>query len=80
MNEPADSGVSSSNRGPGSCDAIVIIEDRQVGIIRLPETRADDFVDHFNRTYRELGLALQPIARSEKKILASDQADEESMS
>jgi hypothetical protein len=58
---------SSSNRGPGACDAIVTIQDRQVGIIRLPENRADDFVDQFNRTYQELGLALQPITPSEKK-------------
>ena len=80
MNKKFNGGVSSSNRGPGACDAKVIIHDRQVGIIRLPENRADDFVDQFNRTYQELGLTLQTLEQPEKKIPANDQAGEDSKS
>lgn len=78
MSEPTEGGVSSSNRGPGACDAIVRIQDRQVGIIRLPENRADDFVDQFNRTYHELGLTLQPIVSRQQKIPANNHAGEDS--
>ena len=50
--------TSSSNRTAAACDAIVAVGDRQVGVIRLPRNRVDDFIDHFNRTYQSLGLVL----------------------
>lgn len=53
--------TSSSNRGAGRCDAIVSVNDQQAGVIRLPENRADDFIDQFNRTYSEMGMALHPL-------------------
>lgn len=52
---------SSSNRRAGACDALVMHRDRQVGVIRLPESRAYDFADQFNRTYRSIGLKLVPL-------------------
>ncbi len=72
---------SSSNRGPGVCDAIVAMEGCQVGVIRLPRNRAADFVDQFNRTYQGLGLALLPLPPSakDKKIPASNDADGDSL-
>ncbi len=71
---------SSSNRGLGPCDALVNIGDRQVGVIRLPETRADDFIAHFNRTYQSLGMNLSPLPRTsnQKKIPVSNKADGDS--
>lgn len=57
---------SSSNRDTaGICDAVVMQYDRGVGPVRLPESRADDFIDHFNRTYRGLGISLAPQPRKE---------------
>ena len=61
MREATVTDKSSSNRGPGACDAIVSINNQQVGVIRLPENRANDFIDQFNRTYAEMGMALEPI-------------------
>ena len=51
----------SSNRGAGPCDATVLVNDKQVGVIRLPENRPDDFIEHFNRTYSEIGMSLNPL-------------------
>ena len=53
---------SSSNRGARICDAVVMKDDRAVGPMRLPDNRADDFVDHFNRTYQDIGMSLEPLA------------------
>ena len=53
---------SSSNREASICDAVVMKDDRAVGPLRLPDHRADDFVSHFNRTYAELGMSLEPVA------------------
>ena len=53
--------MSSSNRIAPDYDGVVLREGAPVGPVRLPETRSSDFVAHFNRTYRHLGLKLQPI-------------------
>jgi hypothetical protein len=52
---------SSSNRSAGVCDAILVQDERAMGPMRLPDNRADDFIDHFNRTYEDLGMTLAPI-------------------
>jgi len=57
--------ASSSNRQAGLCDALVMQIDRQVGVMRLPENRQDDFVDHFNLKYQSLGIKIVPIIPSE---------------
>lgn len=65
---------SSSNRvSAGVCDAVVVKSDNAVGPVRLPENRADDFVDHFNRTYRGLGMTLKSLNEPDvpKKIPGS---------
>ena len=54
-------GPSSSHREIIPSDAVVMKGHRQVGVIRLPETRADDFVAHFNRTYLAIGLRLMRL-------------------
>lgn len=74
--------TSSSNRSAGPCDAIVLIQDQQVGVIRLPDHRAEDFIAHFNRIYGKMGMALQSLPSAihtddsvqSKKIPASDEA------
>ena len=58
---------SSSTRGPGICDAVLMMDDRPVGLMRLPMSRADDFVDHFNRTYAGLGMQLAPLEATSGK-------------
>jgi hypothetical protein len=55
--------VSSSNRTAPQYDGVVLSEGEPTGPVRLPESRSSDFVAHFNRTYRSLGLKLQPIDR-----------------
>ena len=67
-NEGASEGVnearSSSNRQARLTGALIQQHERTVGAIRLPGSRADDFVKDFNRIYRGLGLSLQPIDAS----------------
>ena len=73
-NEGSSEGVnearSSSNRQARLSGALIQQHERTVGAIRLPGSRADDFVKDFNRIYRGVGLSLQPIEESpvEKKI------------
>ncbi|TWU48612.1 hypothetical protein Poly51_45130 [Rubripirellula tenax] len=51
--------ISSSNRiGDSRCDAVLASQDRCTGPVRLPISRASDFVDQFNRTYQSVGLKL----------------------
>ena len=50
--------LSSSNRVASPCDAVLMQDHRVAGPIRLPVHRADDFVAHFNRTYRGLEMSL----------------------
>jgi len=64
MAEETSSTSSSSNRQAGACDALVMHSDRQVGVMRLPESRADDFVDQFNRKYRSIGIKIVPVTAS----------------
>ncbi len=52
--------MSSSNRARIASNAILIRDAETVGPIRLPMNRADDFIDQFNRTYGQLGIALVP--------------------
>ncbi len=52
---------SSNNRAEIACEAVVMNDQRSVGPIRLPPNRADDFIAHFNRTYRGLGIRLAPL-------------------
>lgn len=59
--EPAHEGKSSSNRQTRLSGALIQQHERTVGAIRLPRSRAEDFVKDFNRIYRGLGLSLQPI-------------------
>ena len=68
---------SSSNRGASRCSAVVVDDHKVAGPIRLPDHRADDFVAHFNRTYRglELSLKLLPESDSNEKIPASPETD-----
>lgn len=66
--------MSSSNRTAGPCEAVVTIAGRATGSIRLPDHRRDDFVDHFNRTYGQLGLRLQPIQDGKQQV-ESDSAE-----
>ncbi len=53
--------MSSSNRRVPLCDGVLVVGDRRRGPMRLPENRASDFVDHFNRTYQTLGLSIAPV-------------------
>ncbi len=72
--------MSSSNRQGGVCDARLIKADQQVGVMRLPLNRADDFVDQFNRKYGLIGLQLMQVPKSQpetEKIPASNEADED---
>jgi hypothetical protein len=52
---------SSSPRGPGICDATIVRTGQVIGPVRLPEHRGDDFVSHFNRTYRSIGMQLKAV-------------------
>ena len=52
--------MSSSNRSGGVCDAVLVRKEQKVGPMRLPISRADDFVDQFNRIYGGMGMALVP--------------------
>jgi hypothetical protein len=69
--------MSSSRRGPGSSDAIVSIRDRTVGPVRLPDHRPEDFVAHFNRVYRSLGMVLRTVTSEcqNEKTPVSSEAD-----
>ena len=40
---------------------LVVQNERDAGPLRLPENRADDFIDHFNRTYEGVGMKLTPV-------------------
>jgi len=72
VNRGETEGRSSSNRHvAGRCDAILRQEQRDVGPVRLPESRAEDFVADFNRIYRGIGFVLdvvEPTERATKKI------------
>ncbi|QDT04399.1 hypothetical protein K227x_27900 [Rubripirellula lacrimiformis] len=60
--------ISSSNRShrlpDGACEAVLANRDAVAGPVRLPLSRASDFVDQFNRIYGRLGLnlAMTPAA------------------
>jgi hypothetical protein len=58
---------SSSNRDASITDAVIVRENRNLGPIRLPEHRAEDFISLFNRLYDSVGLGLQK-QENEKKI------------
>ncbi|MEM8669967.1 MAG: hypothetical protein AAGG48_20740 [Planctomycetota bacterium] len=60
--------VSSSNREGGVCDAVLVREDGVAGPVRLPMNRVDDFVDHFNRVYGELGMQLVPLENASADV------------
>jgi hypothetical protein len=51
---------SSSNRVSEIKDAVLLKNERALGPMRLPESRPDDFIAHFNRTYEGLGMTLSP--------------------
>jgi hypothetical protein len=53
-------GTSSSNRVSEINDAVLTRDERAVGPMRLPDNRAGDFIDHFNRTYESLGMTVAP--------------------
>lgn len=63
---------SSSNRVTEINDAVLVKDQRAVGPMRLPENRAEDFIDQFNRTYGGLGMKLALVAAEvNKKIPGS---------
>lgn len=62
-------GKSSSNREGGVSDAVLWKDRRAVGPMRLPQSRAEDFVFDFNRIYRGIGIVLNALETdSAKKI------------
>jgi hypothetical protein len=75
-------GTSSSNRVSEINDAVLTRDERAVGPMRLPDNRAGDFIDHFNRTYESLGMTVAPNEadpneadpNEEKKIPGSPEA------
>lgn len=71
-----NNGPSSSNRVSEVNDAILTRDERTVGPMRLPDSRPDDFIDHFNRTYESLGMTLSPneAESDDKKIPGSPEA------
>lgn len=50
---------SSSNRQGGVCDAVLVQDDAPMGPMRLPASRAQDFIDQFNRVYKGVGMQLK---------------------
>ena len=53
--------MSSPNQQPGRCDAVVSLQNRPRGPVRLPIRDARSFVEQFNRIYLNIGLELSPI-------------------
>ncbi|MFK8110860.1 MAG: hypothetical protein AB8B91_01580 [Rubripirellula sp.] len=66
-NQPSNR--SSSNRVPRVCDAVVMLQGKTLGPLRLPEHRADDFIAHFNRTYQAIAMELSEV----KPLLQRDE-------
>ncbi|MGI9470698.1 MAG: hypothetical protein ACR2NZ_04130 [Rubripirellula sp.] len=65
---------SSSNRVASVSEAVITQKMRSVGPLRLPDHRASDFIHHFNRVYRGLGLEIREIQEESKKIPGSPKA------
>lgn len=63
---------SSSNRTATRCDAVLWNQDRALGPIRLPISRAEEFVADFNRIYKGLGIVLNAVEQSLQKKIPSN--------
>ena len=72
--------MSSSNRSAAKSDGVLMRDQQPIGPMRLPENRAGDFVDQFNRIYGSLGLSIDSVTPSASEIAAENSADDKKKS
>ena len=66
--------MSSSNRAVKPCDGILKRDEEPIGPMRLPVHRAEDFVDHFNRTYENVGLSIESVGPAQADVATDAQS------
>ncbi len=59
--------MSSSQREIPPSNGVVVKDGQPIGPVYLPEERPDDFVDHFNRTYQDVGMKVEPTEQHQEK-------------
>ena len=75
---------SSSNRDATIAEAVIVRGNRDMGPVRLPEHRAEEFISLFNRLYDSVGLGLHELEQTKKipgsPMTTGDMVDDSSVS